>query len=93
MAGDCLDALGYERVYVQCGEEMLFEEDEIAAFHAKNRALIKQCEATTDPEDRARRQWQQQVLDKIQARRERRQRPPRLLDLIGHPDLRGSGLF
>jgi hypothetical protein len=81
------------RVYVQGHEEILFAEDEIAAFHAKNHELIKRCEETTDAEDRARRQRQQQVLDKIRARGEYRQHPPRLLDLLGHPDLRGSFLF
>jgi hypothetical protein len=93
VAGDCLDTLGYDRVYVQRDEEIVFDEDEIAAFHATNRALVSQCEETTDAEDHARRQRQQQVLDMIRARGEHRQHPPRLLDLIGHPDLRGSFLF
>ncbi len=93
VAGDCLDTLSYARVYVQRHEQILFDEDEIAVFHAKNHALIKRCEETTDAEDRARRRRQQQVLDKIRARGEHRQPPPRLLDLLGHPDLRGSFLF
>ena len=87
VAGDCLDTLGYERVYVQRGKENIFNADEIAAFHAQNHALIKQCEETADAEDRARRQRQQQVLDKIRARAEHRQRLPRLLDLVGPPAL------
>src|SRR5262245_21284327 len=86
VAGDCLDTLGYDRVYVQRDEEIVFDEDEIAAFHAKNQALVQRCEETTDAEDHARRQRQQQVLDKIRMRGEHRQRPPRLLDLIVHPD-------
>ncbi len=81
VAGDCLDVLGYARVSVQRGEEIFFDEDEIEAFHAKNRALVARREETTDAEDRARRQRQQRVLDELQARLERRQRPPRLLDL------------
>jgi hypothetical protein len=93
VAGDCLDALGYARVYVQRDEEILFDEDEIAAFHAKNHELVKRCGETTDAEDRARRQRQQGVLDTIRARGEHRQHSPRLLDLLGHPDLRGSFLF
>src|SRR5262249_21685465 len=93
VAGDCLDALGYERVYIQPGEELRFEADEIAAFQAQNHALVKQCEATTDAEDRARRQRQQLMLDEIQAREKQRQQSPRLIDLIGHPALRGSCLF
>jgi hypothetical protein len=93
VAGDCLDTLGYARVYVQRHEEILFDEAEIAVFHAKNHALVKRCEETADAQDRARRQRQQQVLDKIRARAEHRQCPPRLLDLLGHPALRGSFLF
>jgi hypothetical protein len=93
VAGDCLDALGYARVCVQRDEEVLFGEDEIAAFHAKNQELIKRCEEAADAEDRARRQRQQGVLDNIRARGKHRQHSPRLLDLLGHPDLRGSILF
>jgi hypothetical protein len=33
------------------------------------------------------------VLDTIRVRGEHRQHPPRLLDLLGHPDLRGSFIF
>ena len=62
VAGDCLDALGYERASVQPGEEICFETTAVEAFHAENRRLIQQCEETTDPEDRARRQRQQRVL-------------------------------
>jgi hypothetical protein len=87
VAGDCLETLGYERVYVQRDKEIIFNADEIAAFHAKNHALIKRCEETIDAEDRARRQRQQQVLDRIRARGEHRQHLPRLLDLMGHPAL------
>jgi hypothetical protein len=76
-----------------CQTCSVFDEAEIAAFRAKNRELVKRCEETTDAQDRARRQRQQQVLDKIRARGEHRQHPPRLLDLLGHPDLRGSFIF
>jgi hypothetical protein len=93
VAGDCLDTLGYDRVYVQRDEAIVFDEDEIVAFHATNHALVERCEETTDAEDRARRQRQQQVLDEIRTRGEHRQYPLRLLDLIVHPDLRGSFLF
>ena len=93
VAGDCLDTLGYDRVYVQRDEKIVFAEDEITAFHAKNQALVKQCEETTDAEDHARRQRQQQVLDKIRMRGAHRLHPLRLIDLLSHPDLRGSFLF
>lgn len=68
VAGDCLDALGYERVYVQRGEERHFSEDQIAAFQAQNRALMHQHQENTDSEDRRRRQRQQQVLDEVKTR-------------------------
>jgi hypothetical protein len=68
VAGDCLDALGYERVYVRQGEEIHFDENELAKFHAKNHELMQQCQEATDPEDIARRQRQQLVLDDVKAR-------------------------
>ena len=68
VAGDCLDALGYARVYVPRGQEIHFEDDEIAVFQAQNQAWIQQCQKATDPEDRRRRRRQQQVLDEIKAR-------------------------
>ena len=93
VAGDCLDELGYARVCVPRDEEIFFDEDEIEAFHARNRALVAQREETTNAEDRARRQRQQQVLDELRARLEQRRHPQRLLDLLGHPALRGACLF
>jgi hypothetical protein len=68
VAGDCLEALGYERVYVQAGQEIYFEDDDVAQFQATNRALMQQCQAVTDPDDLERRQQQQRVLDEVQAR-------------------------
>lgn len=68
VSGDCLDELGYERVYVQAGQEIYFDDDEVAQFHAKNRALIRQRRAATDPDDLERRQRQEQVLDEVLTR-------------------------
>lgn len=68
LAGDCLDALGYERIYVQRGEELLFAADEVAAFQKINHELMQQREESSDPEDLLRRQRQQQVLDAIKRR-------------------------
>lgn len=68
VAGDCLDALGYERVYTQRGMERHFTADEITHFRAVNRQRMQERAADTDPEDLSRRQWQQQVLDEIQTR-------------------------
>jgi Sulfotransferase family len=68
VGGDCLDELGYERVYVQPGQEIYFDDDEVTQFHAQNLALIRQRRAATDPDDLARRQRQDQVLNEILAR-------------------------
>jgi hypothetical protein len=68
VSGDCLDELGYERVFVKAGEELFFEAVEVETFLAENRRLVQQRDAATDPEDRARRQRQQRVLDEIKAR-------------------------
>ncbi len=68
VAGDCLDALGYDRVHVARGQEQQFSEVEIKRFQSTNQHLIQQCEEVMDPEDIARRQRQQQVLDRIKSR-------------------------
>ncbi len=68
VVGDCLDVLGYSRVHVARGCEPQFSELEIKRFQAINQHLIEQCEEVMDPEDIARRQRQQQVLDRIKAR-------------------------
>jgi hypothetical protein len=68
VADDCLDALGYECVYVQPGEARRFSEKQIAEFQAQNRELIYHHHKATEPEDRVRRQIQQQVLDEVKAR-------------------------
>ncbi len=68
VAGDCLDALGYERAYVQRDEDTHFTVDEIAAFEDENQTLVRQRQEEADPEDQRRRQYQQQVLDEVKAR-------------------------
>lgn len=68
VAGDCLDALDYGRVYVPRGQERQFSDREINQFRAINQQLIEQREEVIDPEDVARRQQQQQVLERIKTR-------------------------
>ncbi len=68
VAGDCLDALGYARVFVPQGEEEQFDSAEVDIFHAENRALMQERQAETDPEDRRRRQYQMQVLEEVKSR-------------------------
>ena len=68
VAGDCLDALEYDRVLVPRGEEANFEAADIERFEAENRLLIQQCQSVIDPEDRRRRHYQLQVLEEIKSR-------------------------
>lgn len=68
VAWDCLDALGYARIFVPRGEEKQFGTSEIETFNAENRSLMQQCQEEIDPEDRRRRNYQMQVLEEIKAR-------------------------
>lgn len=68
VAGDCLDALGYTRVFVPRGQEEQFDTGEIEMFHAENQAWMQLSQAETDPEDRRRRTYQMQVLEEVKSR-------------------------
>lgn len=68
VAGDCLDALGYDRVFVPQGEEEHFDAGEIEMFQAENRSLMQQRQEETDPEDRRRRKYQMEVLEEVKSR-------------------------
>lgn len=68
VAGDCLDALGYDRVFVKKGDEMAFSAEQIAEFKRQNEEGIKAREEDADPGDMERRRRQQAVLDEIRAR-------------------------
>ena len=67
IAGDVMDTLGYERVYVQAGEEQQFSKAEIAQFHKQNEKLKKAKAKMADPEDIKRRKIQAKVIDEIRA--------------------------
>lgn len=68
VAGDVLDRLGYERVYIMPGEEIQFSQGEIAYFEMKNEHLKQEKAATVAPQDQQRRRRQLAVLDKILVR-------------------------
>ena len=68
VAGDVLDALGYERVRVAQGQEIQFTAEDIAKFDGINQARKAEISAQMDPEDRQRRDMQASLLKEIQSR-------------------------
>lgn len=68
VAGDVLDALGYERAYVRRGEERRFTQREIKLFDAENRRLKEEMSRGADQEDLKRRDQQTALLAEIRAR-------------------------
>ncbi len=67
VAGQSLDELGYDRVYVKKGEELQFTPDQIAAFNEENARRKKAAWETMPEDDRERREEQKAVLDAIAA--------------------------
>jgi hypothetical protein len=65
VAGNELDELGYERVFVKKGEEMTFTPQQIAQFKEENDRLKKLQHEKTDPEDARKRKLQDQVLSEL----------------------------
>jgi hypothetical protein len=68
VAGDVLDALGYERVATKPGERLTFGEDEIRVFAEENARLKAEILKTLPPDDQERRDRQDAVLAQIKAR-------------------------
>ena len=68
VAGQSLDELGYDRVYVKKGEELQFTPEQIAAFNEENARGKKAAWETMPEDDRERREEQKAVLDAIAAR-------------------------
>jgi hypothetical protein len=68
VAGQSLDELGYDRVYVKKGEELQFTPEQIAAFNEENARRKKAAWETMPEDDRERREDQKAVLDAIAAR-------------------------
>ncbi|ELS01857.1 hypothetical protein Xen7305DRAFT_00015640 [Xenococcus sp. PCC 7305] len=69
VAGDVLDALGYERVRIAQGAEIPFTPADIEKFNEINQARKSEISEQMDPEDRERRSIQANLLDEIQARK------------------------
>ena len=69
VAGDVLDALGYERVKIAPGKEIKFSPADIEKFNAINEAKKAEVSDQMDPEDRERRKIQASLLDEIKTRK------------------------
>lgn len=65
VAGESLDALGYERVAIKPGEELHFTKDELAQFAQENAQLKEHAWATLPDDDRERRKRQISYIDEI----------------------------
>jgi hypothetical protein len=68
VAGDVLDALGYERSCVPRGQEQAFSEEDIRGFDAVNAWLKDEIRRKTDSADLERRDRQAALLAEIRAR-------------------------
>ena len=70
VAGDVLDALGYERVKIAKGSTIGFCDSAIEQFKAVNAELKQKMRQKMDPEDLKRRDLQANLLKEIGARKE-----------------------
>jgi Sulfotransferase family len=68
VAGDVLDALGYDRVHVPRGAERRFTAREIALFDAENKHLKEEVLNAVDREDLKRRDQQAVLIAEIRSR-------------------------
>lgn len=68
VAGHVLDALGYERDYVQKGDELEFADQDIESFNEANRRMKMAALLNVDKDDLERRKRQASLLDKIKSR-------------------------
>lgn len=68
VAGPSLDALGYERLFVQPGEELHFSAQEVAGFDAENQRLKAARKASLSPQERILNEHQERLLAAIAAR-------------------------
>jgi hypothetical protein len=67
LAGDVMDQLGYERIYVNSGMENRYSAEMIDRFKAVNENRKREIAARTDAEDLERRRLQTQVLEEIRS--------------------------
>lgn len=68
VAGDVLDALGYDRVASERGEKGAFDADAIKRFDAENQRLREEVLSKVDPEDLKRRDRQASLIQQIRQR-------------------------
>lgn len=68
VAGDSLDQLGYDRVFVARGTEQPYTPEDIAAMDAENQRRKQEIRAKIDPEDLRLRAAQDQLMAEIRAR-------------------------
>jgi len=68
MAGEAMDALGYERVLVKKGQELHFSEDDLYEFGRENKKLKEETHKQVDLADLDRRSGQENLLKEIMAR-------------------------
>jgi hypothetical protein len=68
VAGDVLDALGYERACVVRGQERRFTVSDLETFEQENRRIKDEVQRATNSDDRVRRDRQSVLLGEIRAR-------------------------
>jgi hypothetical protein len=68
VAGNVLDNLGYDRVYVKHGEEKIYSDKEIEQFNLENDRLKQALMETVNKEDLERRDRQAYFLNQIKTR-------------------------
>lgn len=68
VAGNVLDALGYERSHVLNGDEKIFSSTEIDQFNMENQSKKVESLLNVAEEDKQRRALQSQLLEEIKAR-------------------------
>ena len=68
VAGDVLDALGYERAYVKRGQEQKFTDADVQRFKEENERLKREIMEKTDEEDLKRRDRQSALVSEIKKR-------------------------
>lgn len=70
VAGDVLEALGYDRVQTQRGEKGHFSELELRSFDAENQRLKDEVLSAVNPEDLKRRDRQAGLIQQIRQRQQ-----------------------
>lgn len=91
VAGDVLDALGYDRIHVPRGQKREFTQSEVRLFDEENKRLQEEVMRRTDTEDLKRRDRQDALLADIARRENPTGRPGTAEALLGPRDA-GTGI-